>query len=161
MVLARYKLDLLPLPGNCFTLESHTLSDLVAPRPYSYLKFTDGLGNDLSDEMYLGRSDSKLRFSLSIFHQALSLANLAASIFPVHHRVLPLTGLTALFIFRNLPKGAQTAEDTHAVTFFPRAAHALLPEEPGSGSFTSKILSMEMRQGARLVGAPVTIGRCL
>jgi hypothetical protein len=140
-------------------LRNYMVSELVGERPYIYLKFTNGEGVELSDEIFVGRG-SELQFSVSLFLQALALANLSASIHPMHGRVLPLAGLNAVFSFRNYPTGAHTVEDICCVTLLSRAAHALSPEMD-SATPTARTLSLQLMQGCRPVGTAVVIGRCL
>jgi hypothetical protein len=157
--LASYHLNFVLL-DNSLALASHPPIEQVSPRPYIYLKFSNDDGLDLSDEMFLGCT-AELQFSVGLFLQALTIANLSASIYPIHDRVLPLTGLNAIFTFRNFPTGAHTVERNQMVLLFPRAAHGLPPEQSGPAASTGRTLSLQLFAGIRPLGAPVLIGRCL
>jgi hypothetical protein len=156
--LAGYQVNLAMHEGS-LVLKGYMLSELVGPRPYVYLKFTNGSGIDISDEVFLACT-AELRFSAGLFLQALALANLSASTYPAETSVLPVPGLNAVFSFRNYPTGAHTFEDVFSVALLPRTLLAL-PTEEDSNRINDPTLSLALMNGNRQVGGAVTIGRCV
>jgi hypothetical protein len=168
-VVAQYDVRLL-VEGSTITIPKQPVQGGVGGNPYIYLQFHDGKGNDLSDEVFLGRCVQGLNVTADLLNAALARANVHAE--GCSNRKGPnitlsgdivLSGLHARFIFRNNVKGTHTAEDTRDIAIILDGSSITLPKQPVNGGVGGNpLISIQFLNGkGEPIGDPVLLGRCV
>jgi hypothetical protein len=160
---------LIPL-GGAITLPKQPVQGGVGGNPHIWIQFHDGAGNDLTDEIYLGRCVQGLSISPSFLSEVVALADMAALDCRNHPGptisvggTLTFSGLHARFIFRNNLRGTHTAEDTRDVELIVEGSEITIPKQPVlGGAGGNPLISVQFKDGAgKSIGAPVQLGRCV
>jgi hypothetical protein len=142
----------------------------VGGNPYIYLQFHDGKGDDLGDEILLGRCVQGLHVTADLLNEALAHANVHAE--GCSNRKGPfinlsgdivLSGLHARFIFRNNVKGTHTAEDSRDMALILEGTSITLPKQPVLGGVGGNpLISIQFLDGDdQPLCAPILLGRCV
>lgn len=142
----------------------------VGGNPHIWIQFTDGDGNALTDETYLGRCVQGLNVSADLLNDAIVHAIIDAT-GCLNHRgpfitlggEIVLSGLHAKIIFRNNLRGTHTAEESADVTLIAEGQRIVLPKQPSRGGVGGNPLIsfqfVDCDSGAPL-DDPVLLGRC-
>lgn len=154
--------------GASLTIPKQPVNGGVGGNPYIYIKFTDGHGNDLSDEILLGRCVQGMNISSDLVQTAAALAHVSAGNCSnkggptiTLDGEITLGGLHATFIFRNNPKGTHTAEDSRDVVIIAEGSKILIPKQPSKGGAGGNpIISLQFLEGNKPLTEPVVLGRC-
>ena len=168
-VVSQVDVDLL-IEGSRIEIPKQPVLGGVGGNPHIYLQFTDGQGNDLSEEFYLGRCVQGLKVNADLLNAAVALATIHAEgcsnrkgPFIEMDGSLVLGGLHAKFIFRNNVKGTHTAEDTRDVAIILEGSKIVLPKQPVRGGVGGNpIISIQfLHDNGDPIGEPVVLGRCV
>jgi hypothetical protein len=159
--LARYPI-LMRMQGESIVFTNVALDRRVTNNPYLYLKFTDGKGTELSDELFLGRCTQGLSVSARLFQQALAFANVGtrnsapgASAL-VADGTLVLRGLHAIFVFRDGPQGSHTVESLHEVCIISESTKVFYPHASTLAG-ESRAITFQLLEGAKPIGKPIPV----
>jgi len=119
-VVGQFDVDL--FLGGTIEIPKQPVLGGVGGNPFIYLQFTDGKGNNLSDEFFLGRCVHGLSVNADLVNKAVALATVQASDCSNHPGPyitlggqIVLGGLHAKIIFRNNVQGTHTAESVSDV----------------------------------------------
>lgn len=126
--------------GEKITIPKQPSRGGVGGNPHISIQFTDGNGDALSEEVYLGRCVQGLNVSADLLNEALAQLNVAAT-GCLNHRgpwitldgTLTLSGMNAKLIFRNNLKGTHTAEEMTEVALIRAGDKIVLPKQPVRG----------------------------
>jgi hypothetical protein len=169
VVVAQYDATLIPADAP-IVLPKQPVRGGVGGNPWIYLQFHDGKGNDLGEEILLGRCVQGLKVSAELLNAALAHANVHAEGCSNHKGPfitldgnLLLSGLNARFIFRNNVKGTHTAEDTRDVSLILDGSSITLPKQPVRGGVGGNpLISIQFLDGDNQpLCAPIELGRCV
>jgi len=169
VVVAQYDVTLLA-EGSAITLPKQPVQGGVGGNPFIYLQFHDGKGQDLSEEMLLGRCVQGLSVTTELLSEALARADVHADNcsnrkgpFVTLGGDIVLSGLHARFIFRNNVKGTHTAEDTRDVSLILDGSSITLPKQPVNGGVGGNpLISLQFLDSQdQPIGDPVLLGRCV
>lgn len=157
--------------GGAITLPKQPVQGGVGGNPHIWIQFHNGQGNDLSDEIYLGRCVQGLEISPSLLMEVLAQADVAAldcsnrpgPQISVGGSVTFLDGLKARFIFRNNLKGTHTAEETRDVELIAEGAQTTIPKQPSrGGAGGNPIISIQfLDDEGEIIDEPIVLGRCV
>jgi len=168
VVLSKFDVTLL-MAGQGIEIPKQPVLGGVGGNPYIYLQFHDGKGNDLSDEVLLGRCVQGLTVTADLLQDALAHANVHSEgcsnrkgPFVTLDGDLVLGGLHARFIFRNNVKGTHTAEDSRDVAIVMDGSKIVLPKQPSRGGVGGNpLISVQFLHGDNSpIGEPILLGRC-
>jgi hypothetical protein len=168
VVVSERTVTLVPL-GGAITIPKQPVRGGVGGNPYIYLQFHDGRGNNLTEEVLLGRCVQGLSISPEILSQVIASSDIQiggcsnkGGPFITVGGELTLSGLHANLIFRNNPKGTHTAEKTTDVTLVAEGSTIVLPKQPVNGGVGGNpIICLQFLQGnGEPIGEPITLGRC-
>jgi hypothetical protein len=160
---------LVPL-GGAITIPKQPVLGGVGGNPYIWIQFHDGAGNNLTDEIFLGRCVQGLSISPSFLSEVVALAEVAALDCANHPGptitvggTITFSGLHARFIFRNNLKGTHTAEATRDVELIVNGSQVTIPKQPvQGGAGGNPIISIQFKDGeGDPIGDPVKLGRCV
>jgi hypothetical protein len=156
---------------NAITIPKQPVLGGVGGNPHIWIQFTDGDGNSLSEEIYLGRCVQGLNVSADLLNEAIANAIIEATGCSNHKGPfitlggeLVLSGLHAKIIFRNNLKGTHTAEATSDVTLIAEGTTIVLPKQPvrggvgGNPIITFQFIDCESGDP---LDDPVVLGRCV
>ncbi len=169
VVVDQFDVDLL-IDGGSIVLPKQPVLGGVGGNPYIYLQFHDGKGNNLDDEIFLGRCVQGLGVTADLLNQVLTLLNVHAdgcSNHPGPYITLDgnivLSGLHARFIFRNNVKGIHTAQDVRDLTLIVEGSKITIPKQPSQGgSGGNPLISIQfLRSNGEVITQPVLLGRCV
>src|SRR5262245_56074629 len=126
--------------GSDITIPKQPVLGGVGGNPHISLQFFDNRGNNLGDEIYLGRCVQGLNVSGDFLNQAAALALISAAGCNNHPGPvitiggsLHLSGLNARLIFRNNVKGTHTAQAVVNLTLLPDGTAIEIPKQPSQG----------------------------
>jgi hypothetical protein len=142
----------------------------VGGNPHIWLQFADGAGNNLSDEIYLGRCVQGLKVSADLVEEVQAHVNVAATGCSNHRGpwitldgTLTLSSLNAKLIFRNNVKGTHTAEATVLVSLIGEGDQIVLPKQPVRGGVGGNpLISVQFIDcgNGDAASAATLLGRC-
>jgi hypothetical protein len=167
-VVSERTVTLVPL-GGVITIPKQPVRGGVGGNPYIYIQFHDGQGNNLTEEVLLGRCVQGLSISPEVLSQVIASSDIQiggcsnkGGPFITVSGELTLSGLHANLIFRNNPKGTHTAERTADVTLIAEGSAIVLPKQPVKGGVGGNpIICLQFLQGNdEPIGEPITLGRC-
>ena len=156
--------------GEKITIPKQPSRGGVGGNPHIWIQFTDGDGDALSEEVYLGRCVQGLNVSADLLNEALAHLTVAATgcsnkggPWITLDGTLTLSGLNAKLIFRNNLKGTHTAEAATEVTLISEGEEIVLPKQPSRGGVGGNPLIsvqfIECESGDAITD-PVLLGRC-
>ncbi len=155
-------------------------ADIVIPKqpvrggaggnPHILIQFHDGAGNDLSDEIYLGRCVQGLSITPQLLAAVLASGTIDAA--DCSNRggpyitlggSLTLSGLHARIIFRNNLIGTHEADVERDVTLILSGSTITIPKQPvRGGAGGNPLIYFRFLQGdGTPIGEPVLLGRCV
>jgi len=167
-VVSQFDVDL--FLGSVIQIPKQPVLGGVGGNPFIYLQFTDGKGNNLSDEFLLGRCVQGLKVNSDLLGKAIALATVHASDcsnskgpFITLGGEIILSGLHASIIFRNNVKGTQTAETSRDVTIILDGSTITLPKQPVDGGVGGNpLISLQfLHKDGTPINDPVLLGRCV
>ena len=167
-VVSERTVTLVPL-GGAITIPKQPVRGGVGGNPYIYLQFHDGRGNNLTEEVLLGRCVQGLSISPEVLSQVIASSDIQiggcsnkGGPFITVGGELTLSGLHANLIFRNNVKGTHTAEKTADVTLIAEGSAITLPKQPVKGGVGGNpIISLQFLHGDNQpIGDEITLGRC-
>ena len=168
VVVSKFDVNLL-IAGQSIEIPKQPVLGGVGGNPYIYLKFHDGKGNDLSEEVLLGRCVQGMNVTADLLQEALAHANVHSEgcsnnkgPFVTLDGDLVLGGLHARFIFRNNVKGTHTAEDSRDVAIVLEGSKIVLPKQPSRGGVGGNpLISIQFLHGDNTpIGEPIMLDRC-
>jgi hypothetical protein len=168
VVVAQYDVTL--FLGADIEIPKQPVDGGVGGNPFIYLQFTDGKGNNLSDEYFLGRCVQGLTVNADLINKAVALATIHASDCSNHKGPyvtlggeIVLGGLHAKIIFRNNVKGTQTAESSSDVAIILDGTPITLPKQPVLGGVGGNpLISIQfLHMDGSPINDPVLLGRCV
>jgi hypothetical protein len=159
------------LLGGTITIPKQPVRGGVGGNPHIWLQFTDGDGNAVSDEVYLGRCVQGLKVSSDLVNEAMAHLAVGATGCTNHkgpwitlEGTMTLAGLNAKLIFRNNMKGTHTAEESTTVALINAGDKIVLPKQPVRGGVGGNplisIQFIDCDSGAGTTD-PVDLGRCV
>lgn len=141
----------------------------VGGNPHIYLQFTDGKGNELSEEFYLGRCVQGLKVNTDLIVAAMARASIHTEGCKNHPGPyitlggdIILGGLHAKLILRNNANGTHTAEEEHDIALILDGTKLTIPKQPSrGGSGGNPLISLQFLHGnGAPIGDPIMLGRC-
>jgi hypothetical protein len=161
---------LIPL-GAAIVLPKQPVQGGVGGNPHIWIQLHNGAGQNLTDEIYLGRCVQGLKISPEFVSAVAGLVDFAA-LDCVNNPGPKITvggtltfsdGLHARFIFRNNLKGTHVAQDTRDVVLIVRGSQTTIPKQPvQGGAGGNPIISIQFKDGdGDSIGNPVVLGRCV
>ena len=161
--------DAVLLLGGTLQIPKQPVRGGVGGNPHILIQFHDGNGDNLSDEIYLGRCVQGLSFSADLLTEALARAVIQAdcSNHPGPYITLggdiTLSGLNARIIFENNLKGThKTVRDTKDIVLIPAGSKIVIPKQPPlGGAGGNPIISFQFTDGEDPITKPVVLGRCV
>jgi hypothetical protein len=161
--------DAVLLLGGTLQIPKQPVQGGVGGNPHILLQFHDGKGNDLSEEIYLGRCVQGLNVSADLLTEALARATIAGDCsnnpgpWITLGGDLTLSGLNARIIFENNLKGThKTVRDAKDVVLIPNGSKIVIPKQPPLGGVGGNpIISFQFTDGEDPITKPVVLGRCV
>jgi hypothetical protein len=156
--------------GDSITIPKQPVRGGVGGNPHILIQFHDGDGNDLSDELYLGRCVQGLKITPEFLNTVIAAAEIDASDcanspgpWITVGGSLTLSGLHARIIFRNNLIGTHEADVERDVTLITNGSKITIPKQPvRGGAGGNPLIYFRFLQGdGTPVGAPVLLGRCV
>jgi hypothetical protein len=159
---------LLPL-GSKITIPKQPVLGGVGGNPLIWIQFYDNNGNNLSDEIFLGRCVQGLTLQNDFLNSSIAALLVSASgcdnnpgPYIYFGGGVSLSGLHARFIFRNNVQGTHTAVATSEVSIIPDGTVLKIPKQPVlGGSGGNPLVWVQLLQGdGTAIGDPQFLGRC-
>ena len=155
--------------GQSITIPKQPVRGGVGGNPHISIQFTDGQGNELGDEIYLGRCVQGLTLNPAFLLEALASADI--SVGGCNNKggpwitiggTLTLSGLNANIIFRNNVRGTHTAERSTTLSLLAEGTKITIPKQPvRGGAGGNPIISVQFLDcDGNPIGEAVTLGRC-
>jgi hypothetical protein len=155
--------------GDEITIPKQPVRGGAGGNPHIYIQFTDGQGNAVGDELYLGRCVQGLTLEPAFLLNALASADI--SVGDCSNSGGPwitigggirLSGIAANIIFRNNLKGTHTAEVSSTVSLLQDGSTIKIPKQPvRGGAGGNPIISVQFLDGAgNPIGEPIKLGKC-
>ena len=167
---SEWETDLTLIPaGSSIRIPKQPVLGGVGGNPHIFLQFTDASGNDLSDEVYLGRCVQGLKVAtdLGLVATVLTLVSAAdcsnnPGPFITFDGEIALAGLHAKFIFRNNANGRHAAEASREVALITDGWTITIPKQPVLGGVGGNPrISVQVLDGnGNGVGKEIYLGRC-
>jgi hypothetical protein len=156
--------------GEAIVLPKQPVQGGVGGNPHIWLQLHNGSGQNLTDEIYLGRCVQGLEISPAILSSVIAAADV--EVFDCSNApgpnitiggTLTLSGLHARFIFRNNLKGTHTAEAKRDLVLVANGSTLTMPKHPVvGGAGGNPIISIQFLQGdGTPIGTPIKLGRCV
>lgn len=156
--------------GEDITIPKQPVRGGVGGNPHIWIQFHDGAGEDLSDEIYLGRCVQGLSITPELVAAALGSATIDAGgcsnrggPFITLGGTLTLGGLHARIIFRNNLIGTHETDVERDVTLILSGSQIVIPKQPVRGGVGGNpLIYFRFLQGdGTPIGEPVLLGRCV
>lgn len=155
--------------GESITIPKQPVRGGVGGNPHISIQFLDGEGEELGDEVYLGRCVQGLTIPLDLLLGALT--ELRVGVSGCNNNPGPwitlggditLSGVGANVIFRNNLKGTHTAEVSTTVTILEDGTEIKIPKQPvRGGAGGNPIISIQFLDGeGNPVSDVIRLGKC-
>jgi hypothetical protein len=167
-VVGQFDVDL--FLGGTIEIPKQPVLGGVGGNPLIYLQFTDGKGNNLSSEFFLGRCVQGLAVNADVINAALALLTLTASDcsnnpgpYITLGGEMVLSGLHAKIIFRNNVKGTHQAESTADVVIIGDNTPITIPKQPVLGGVGGNpLITIQLfHSDGTPINDPILLGRCV
>jgi len=156
--------------GADITIPKQPVRGGAGGNPHILIQFHDGAGNDLTDEIYLGRCVQGLSITPELLAAVLASGTIDANgcsnrggPFITLGGSLTLSGLHARIIFRNNLIGTHEADVERDVTLILSGSTITIPKQPvRGGAGGNPLIYFRFLQGdGTPIGEPVLLGRCV
>jgi hypothetical protein len=155
--------------GESITIPKQPVLGGVGGNPHISIQFLHSSGEQIGDEIYLGRCVQGLTLSPDFLLDAVAAANLAVGDCANHQGPwitisggITLSGVDAKIIFRNNFKGTHTAEEEATVSLIANGSTIQIPKQPvRGGAGGNPLISVQFLNGAgQPIGQPIKLGKC-
>lgn len=156
--------------GESITIPKQPVRGGVGGNPHISIQFVNSEGEDLGEEIYLGRCVQGLTIPLDLLLGALTELNVGVSGCANNPGPwitlggdITLSGVSANIIFRNNMKGTHTAEESTTVTILEDGAQVKIPKQPvRGGAGGNPIISIQFLDGqGNPVSEVIKLGKCI
>ena len=155
--------------GESITIPKQPVRGGAGGNPHIFIQFHNGSGNNLTDEIYLGRCVQGLSVTPELLNTIIAAADIATTDcsnsggpWITLGGTLTFSGLHARIIFRNNLQGTHEADVVRDVTLIAQGSQLSIPKQPvRGGAGGNPIIYFRFLQGdGTPVGEPVKLGRC-
>lgn len=156
--------------GESITIPKQPVRGGAGGNPHILIQFHDGAGNDLTEEVYLGRCVQGLEITPDFLNTVIAAAEIDASDcsnsggpWITVGGTITFSGLHARIIFRNNLQGTHEADVERDVTLIARGSKVTIPKQPvRGGAGGNPIIYFRFLHGdGTPIGEPVKLGRCV